>query len=89
MANPSGFLRQTRQTYPNKIDPNRDFPIDGNTLCYQTSATNILDMLFRKYRFDLTVILHNGGTQIGFNWGTTKHAANSHTEQYNIYLDIS
>ena len=79
MANPSGFMRQQRETYPGKVDPNRDYPIDGNNQCYQTTATRIVDMLFRKYKFDLAVTLHNGGQQIGFNWGTKRKAADSHT----------
>lgn len=89
VANPSGFLKRRRETVPGKIDPNRDYPIDGNTNCYQTTATHILDMLFRKYRIDLTIILHNGGSQIAFNWGTFLHQANSHTEDYDIYIDIA
>ena len=70
MANPSGFEKNQRQTYPLKVDPNRDFPIDGNTNCYKAYSTKVLDFIFRKYQIDLTFILHNGGNEIGFNWGT-------------------
>jgi predicted deacylase len=82
VANPSGFAQGKRETFPGNIDVNRDFPIDGNKQCYCTTATHILDMLFRKYRFDLTVALHNGGSgaEISYNWGTITHASNSHTD---------
>ena len=60
VANPSGYDRTQRETSPTKKDPNRDFPIDGNTDCYTTNAALILDYLFRKYTFDLTIILHEG-----------------------------
>jgi predicted deacylase len=89
VANPSGFIKHRRQTVPGEIDPNRDYPIDGNTHCYQTTATHIIDMLFRKYNIDLTIVLHNGGSQISFNWGTFANKDNSHTEEYDIYIDIA
>lgn len=89
VANPSGFHQGIRQTDPGKIDPNRDYPIDGNTDCYRTAASHIFDFLFRKYHFDLTLILHNGGTEISFNWGTFQHKSNSHTADYAISLDIA
>lgn len=90
VANPSGFAKGMRATSPGGLDVNRDFPVDGNTLCYRTTATHILDMLFRKYRFDLTVALHNGGqgAEISYNWGTLTHAANSHTADYDILSAI-
>jgi predicted deacylase len=93
MANPSGFIKNTRYTFPNKVDLNRDFPVDRNILCYRATATHIIDYLFRKYTFDLTVALHNGCSsnscsEIGFNWGTVTHKGNSHTAEYGILHDI-
>jgi predicted deacylase len=84
LANPSGFEKEKRETYPGKLDPNRDYPIDKNQECYRTTATHILDHLFRIYSFDLTVILHNGDSQISFPWGTFAHIANSHTQDYSV-----
>jgi predicted deacylase len=91
MVNPSGFSINLRETSPGKVDPNRDYPVDGNSVCYRTTATRIIDMLFRKYRIDLTVALHNGGSssEVGFSWGTNTHNANSHTEDYPILIDIA
>lgn len=66
------------------LDTNRDFPVDNNRECYQTNAALILDFLFRQYKFDLTIILHDGSTEIGFNWGTFAQLDNSHTEDYEI-----
>lgn len=82
VANPSGYARNQRLTFPNQIDTNRDFPVDNNKVCYQSNAAHILDYLFRKYKFDLTLILHDGRSEIGFNWGTNSQKQNSHTEDY-------
>ena len=76
-------------THPSNLDPNRDYPVDKNVKCYQVTATHIIDFLFRKYQFDLTVMLHNGASQIGYNWGTLTHQTNSHTVEYDIYKAIS
>ena len=89
VANPSGFDISQRQTNPTRKDPNRDFPVDGNYDCYNTNAALVLDYLFRKYSFDLTLILHDGSNQIGFNWGTYTHLINSRTEDYYVQLGIA
>ncbi len=60
MANPSGFNLQKRNTHPSYVDVNRDFPVDKNKQCYQSNAAHILDFLFRQYKFDLTISLHEG-----------------------------
>lgn len=39
-------------------------------------------MLYRKYPIDLTIAVHNGGVQIGYNWGTYYHLKNDHTVEY-------
>lgn len=70
VANPSGYDITQRHTNPSRKDPNRDFPIDGNNDCYTTNAALVLDHLFRTYSFDLTIVLHDGSNEIGFNWGT-------------------
>ena len=80
VANPSGFSRSSRNTFPSNRDPNRDFPVDKNTDCYTTNAALVIDYLFRTYSFDLTLMLHQGGNEIGFNWGTETHVSNSHTD---------
>ena len=89
VANPSGFAKSIRNTFPSNRDPNRDFPVDRNIDCYNTNAALIVDHLFRTYSFDLSLMLHQGTTEIGFNWGTITHAANSHTEDYDIQLGIA
>lgn len=61
IANPSGFVKKQRLTFPGGLDPNRDFPIDSNNDCYAASSTLILDHIFRSYSIDLTVTLHAGG----------------------------
>ena len=86
IGNPSGYSRLSRETFPNKLDPNRDYPIDNNTECYEASATRIIDHLFRKYQIDLTLNLHNGGDEIGWNWGTVTYRKFSHTEEYEMQL---
>ena len=37
----------------------------------------------------MTIILHDGGDEIGFNWGTHKHKKASHTPDYPIQMDIA
>ena len=59
VVNPSGFCQSKRNTSTN-IDPNRDYPVDKNIICYQTNSALILDYLFRNNHFDLTLILHDG-----------------------------
>lgn len=88
ILNPSGYDRKTRLTFPNEVDLNRDYPIDCNTKCYQGSATRILDKIFRKYRIDLTINLHNGGDEISWNWGTIVHKNFPRTDDYPIYSSI-
>jgi hypothetical protein len=88
IGNPSGYLLNKRETHPNKIDINRDYPIDNNTKCYESSATRIIDHIFRTYDIDLTVAFHNGGNEISWNWGTNTHKKDSHTDDYDIYEDI-
>ena len=61
------------------IDLNRDYPIDNNQNCYRGTSTRIIDKLFRKYKIDLTINLHNGGDEIAWNWGTRMHAKYSRT----------
>ena len=89
VANPSGFQLNQRMTYPTRKDPNRDFPVDDNYDCYNTNAALILDHLFRTYSFDLTIILHDGSSDIGFNWGTYTHQRNSRTVDYDIQKGIA
>ena len=89
IANPSGYTRGQRETYPAGLDPNRDYPIDHNTACYQTSATRIMDALFRDFPIDLTLNLHNGADEIGWNWGTFAHRTRSHTPEYLIQSQIA
>lgn len=60
VSNPSGYTLKQRLTYPEKLDLNRDFPIDNNIECYRGTSTYILDHLFRQYKIDLTLNLHNG-----------------------------
>ena len=60
MANPSAFIKYQKKTFPSNIDPYLDFPFDNNIKCYQTSASHILDYLYRTYTIALTVILRNG-----------------------------
>ena len=44
--------------------------------------------MFRSYDIDLTLNLHNGGDEIGWNWGTFSRAKESHTPEYDLDLDI-
>ena len=37
----------------------------------------------------MTIVLHDGGEQIGFNWGTLRDRAQSHTQEYEIQLGIA
>lgn len=60
LANPSGFDHKRRLTFPTNLDPNRDFPIEQYTFCYQTTSSLIIDHIYRKYHIDLTLALHNG-----------------------------
>lgn len=59
--NPSGYDLNQRNSFPEDLDLNRDYPIDKNMKCYEGSSTRIIDHLFRSYKIDLTVNLHNGG----------------------------
>jgi predicted deacylase len=43
ICNPSGYDKKQRETYPNEISLNRDYPIDKNTDCYRGSSTRIID----------------------------------------------
>ena len=86
--NPSGYDRKSRLTYPSGLDLNRDYPIDLNTKCYRGSATRILDKIFREYKIDITVNLHNGGDQISWNWGTKYNQKFPKTDDYPIYSSI-
>lgn len=79
VCNPSGYNLKQRYTYPNGLDVNRDFPIDGNSKCYEGTSTRIIDKIFRKYKIDLTINLHNGADEIGWNWGTNYHAKRPQT----------
>ena len=42
MANPSGFNRHQRTTYPSGVDPNRDYPIDRNFNCYEATSNGLI-----------------------------------------------
>lgn len=88
LANPSGFDRHQRITFPTNLDPNRDFPIEQYSQCYQTSSSLIIDHIYRKYPIHLTLALHNGGSEIGWNWGTVSERLNSKTVDEVIYRDI-
>lgn len=79
IMNPSGYERVSRHSYPNGLDLNRDYPIDNNTNCYLGSATHIIDSIYRNYSIDLTVNLHNGADELGWNWGTFTHRSNPKT----------
>lgn len=72
LANPSGFDHHQRLTFPTNLDPNRDFPIEQYTKCYQTTSSLIIDHIYRKYHIDLTLALHNGKSEIAWNWGTVR-----------------
>lgn len=47
-----------------------------------------MDKLFRKYKIDLTINLHNGGDEISWNWGTKYNEKFPRTEEYGVYEDI-
>lgn len=72
LANPSGFDHNSRLVYPTNVDPNRDFPIEQYKQCYQSTSSLIIDHIYRLYHIDLTLALHNGMSEIGWNWGTVR-----------------
>ena len=80
IANPSAFIKKQKKTYPSNVDPYLDFPFDNQTNCFESSAAHILDYLYRQYKIDLTVVLRNGKTHIGFDWGTMSKKNNYKTE---------
>lgn len=88
MANPSGFDHSRRLVYPTNVDPNRDFPIEQYTRCYQASSSVIIDHIFRKYHIDLTLALHNGQSEIAWNWGTLRERSESRTKDERIYREL-
>jgi hypothetical protein len=52
------------------IDPNRDFPYDTDyDICMKGAASRIMDMVYRKWKIDLTITVHQGGDEIAWAWG--------------------
>ena len=85
LANPSGFEKNQSETYPAKLDPSKDFPVDGNKDCYQTNAALILDFLFRRYRFTMTLILREDqDSSISFGGGSFADEKATKTTDYPI-----
>lgn len=52
-----------------------------------TATSRIVDKIFRKWKIDLTVSLHQGGEELGWNWGTKLHL-NQKTKDQLIYEEI-
>jgi predicted deacylase len=70
-ANPSGFVYGTREEQPSRIDPNRDFPFESNEkTCMLGVTSRIIDYIYRRWKIDLTLTIHQGGEEIGWNWGS-------------------
>jgi len=61
LANPSGFIKNMSKTYPKEVDILSDFPTTKNTKeCFKSSASRIMDHIYRKYEVDLTILIEEG-----------------------------
>lgn len=62
LVNPSGYAHSIRTEYPSMIDPNRDFPYDTDpNTCMRGAASRIMDRIYRHWKIDLTITIHQGG----------------------------
>ena len=69
VANPSGFVRNLRNEFPSGIDANRDFPFDTQSdSCLRGVTSRLMDYIYRRWSIDMTITLHQGGEEIGWNW---------------------
>ena len=66
--NALGYYQNKREE--NHVDPNRDFPVDGQTNCMVSTAARALNELFREHMFQLSLTYHGGMQAIAFEWGT-------------------
>ena len=61
VANPSGFIKNKSKTYPNEVEIFSDFPTTKNTKeCFKSSASRILDHLYREYEVGVTILIEEG-----------------------------
>ena len=61
LANPSGFIKNMSKTYPNEVEIPSDFPTSKNAKeCFKSSASRILDSIYRKYQVDVTILIEDG-----------------------------
>ena len=67
-TNAVGFAKRTRAE--NRMDPNRDFPIDTSPgLCMRTVSGRVVNELFRRHIFQIALTFHGGMRAIAYEWG--------------------
>lgn len=88
VVNPSGYAHNTREEFPSRIDPNRDFPFDSDSdSCMRGVASRLMDYVYRKWKIDMSITIHQGGDEIAWNWGNPSFV-NQVSVDSDIYTDI-
>jgi len=88
IANPSGYVHGTREEFPSKVDPNRDFPFDvSSDNCMVGITSRLMDFIYRNWKIDMSITIHQGGQEIAWNWGNPSYER-SLTEDSKILAEI-
>jgi hypothetical protein len=76
ITNAYGFYHNTREE--KKVDPNRDYPIDRvDHHCMETITSRVVNEVFRRYMFQLSITFHGGMQAIAYEWGTMSANGNA------------
>lgn len=54
----------------------------------KSATTRIIDLVYRRFKIDLTVTIHQGGEELAYNWGTRLHKGETTSDEV-IYKDIA
>ena len=88
VVNPSGYTHGTREEFPSRVDPNRDFPFDSDSnSCMRGVASRLMDYIYRRWNIDMSITVHQGGEEVAWNWGNPSFV-NQNLADSDIYSDI-
>ena len=53
-----------------------------------TATSRLLDKVYRRWKIDLTVTIHQGGDELAWSWGTRVHLREKSADE-SIYREIA
>lgn len=90
MTNAVGYYHNTREEKSH--DPNRDFPYNNPSKCFETLASQVIASIFEEHLIRIGITFHGGESSVTYPWGAYNHMQNSHSTEppdLNAFLKLT